>query len=161
METVFLSMTKSDFKDLIAETVQNKASKNKSILQVKQMSDRPTTPKQAEVYSIIRQMQLKSIVTYVLLGVFVTAFLFLIFSFFYFEERDVSIIIGSFDVLLAPTVYLMCKHYFGASCVVPTGQSSNFLIQDLNSLQDSHAGPELTSNQSLKKSSSKKGWNLK
>jgi hypothetical protein len=127
MGTVFLSMTKSDFKDLIAETVQNKASKNKSVLQVKQMCDRPTTPKQAEVYSMIRQMQLKSIVTYVLLGVFVTAFLFLIFSLFYFEKRDVSIITGSFDVLLAPTVYLMCKHYFGASCRPDENQTNSSL----------------------------------
>jgi uncharacterized MnhB-related membrane protein len=79
------------------------------------MIDKPTTTKQAEVYAIMKQMQLKSVVTYVLLGVFVVAFLFLIFSFFYFTKNDVSIITAAFDAILAPTVYLMCQHYFGAS----------------------------------------------
>ncbi|MGB8193108.1 MAG: hypothetical protein WCF67_14365 [Chitinophagaceae bacterium] len=81
------------------------------------MKDRPTTILQAQVYSIIRQMELKAVVTYVLLAVFVVAFLFLIFSFFYFEKTEISWITAAFDAVLAPTVYLMCKHYFGASIV--------------------------------------------
>jgi hypothetical protein len=79
------------------------------------MNGKPTTQKQAEVYSILRQMQLKSIVTYVLLGVFVVGFLFMIFSFFYFDGHTISIITGAFDALLAPTVYKMCNHFFGAA----------------------------------------------
>lgn len=81
------------------------------------MTDRPTTIKQAEVYVILKQMELKTRVTNVLLLVFVIAFVFLIFSFFYFEKPYVSIVTATLEAVLSPTVYLMCKHFFGATKV--------------------------------------------
>lgn len=79
------------------------------------MSDRPNTLKQAEVFVILKQMQLKARVTNVLLIIFCVTVAFLIFSFFYFEDPIVSIITASLDAVLSPTVYMMCKHFFGAS----------------------------------------------
>lgn len=60
-------------------------------------------------------MELKKRVTYVLLGVFVVAFIFLIVAFSIFSNIWIGVITAAFDGLLAPTTYLMCKHYFGSS----------------------------------------------
>lgn len=89
------------------------------------MSDKPTTVKQAQVYVIIKQMQLKTRVTNVLLIVFVVSVIFLIFSFFYFEKAYVSIITGAFDAVLSPTVYLMCRHFYSASKEAKEIEQSN------------------------------------
>lgn len=70
---------------------------------------------QLEIVSAMKQLQLKERVTYVLLAIIIIAFIFLMLSFFMDVSVETRIITAAFDVLLSPTAYLMCRHYFPAS----------------------------------------------
>jgi len=78
------------------------------------MTNLPQTEEQVRIYAAMRNMLLKERVTYVLLTIFCLAFLFMIYSFCVNLGTDTKIIIASFDAILSPTVYLMCKHFFSA-----------------------------------------------
>ncbi len=80
----------------------------------------PQTMAQAKIYSAFLNMRLKRTVTLVILWVWVALVAFLVVALSIPLKTESNIILASFESVLTPTMYVMCKHYFSAKNLADT-----------------------------------------
>ena len=71
---------------------------------------RPQTKEQVEAYNAFVNMQLKIWVTIIIMAAFITSLVFLLCT----PVLNWKIVYASLDGILAPTMYVLCKHFFPA-----------------------------------------------